>query len=93
MSAYYTVEVWKKDRRVSVKKGRKRFIESIDYVGRPKSHVRGCAEMKYPSDKGYIVEIFETYVTKINSMTGKEFQERYDTPYYCSPSSETYWTM
>jgi len=22
-----------------------------------------------------------------------EFTERYDTPYYCSPSSETYWSM
>jgi len=26
-------------------------------------------------------------------MTGAEFQERYDTPYYCSPSSETYYSM
>jgi hypothetical protein len=25
-------------------------------------------------------------------MGGAEFQERYDTPYYCSPSSETYWS-
>ena len=93
MNNYYTVEVWKKDRRVSEKKGGKRFIESIDYEGRPKSHVRGIAEMKYPSDKGYIIELFETYVTKRNIITGKEFQERYDTPYYCSPSSETYWSM
>lgn len=30
-------------------------------------------------------------VTRVNLMTGKEFQERADTPYYCSPSSETYW--
>jgi hypothetical protein len=26
-------------------------------------------------------------------MGGAEFKERYDTPYYCSPSSETYWSM
>ena len=31
-------------------------------------------------------------VTRKNFMTGKEFQERADTPYYCSPSSETYWS-
>lgn len=32
-------------------------------------------------------------VTRVNNMTGAEFQERADTPYYCSPSSETYWSM
>lgn len=31
-------------------------------------------------------------VTRRNIMSGKEFQERADTPYYCSPSSETYWS-
>jgi hypothetical protein len=36
--------------------------------------------------------IFETMVTKTNIMTGVEFKERYDTPYYCSASSETYWS-
>ena len=98
----FTVEVFKSDKRIkdtsrSVRHGNNkpglRFIESVDYEGRPKSHVRGSVEMRYPSDKGYVIEIFETYVTKRNAITGKEFQERYDTPYYCSPSSETYWSM
>jgi hypothetical protein len=31
-------------------------------------------------------------VTRVNIMSGAEFQERADTPYYCSPSSETYWS-
>jgi len=31
-------------------------------------------------------------VEKTNLMTGKKFMERSDTPYYCSPSSETYWS-
>ncbi len=26
-----------------------------------------------------------------NIMSGKEIDEAEDTPYYCSPSSETYW--
>jgi hypothetical protein len=26
-------------------------------------------------------------------MGGGEYQERYDTPRYCSPSSEAYWSM
>jgi hypothetical protein len=32
-------------------------------------------------------------VVRRNIMSGKEFTERADTPYYCSPSSETYWSM
>jgi hypothetical protein len=32
-------------------------------------------------------------VTRRNAMSGKEFQEAEDTPYFCSPSSETYWSM
>ena len=43
------------------------------------------------------IRSYESYggsrlVTRKNFMTGKEFQERADTPYYCSPSSETYWS-
>lgn len=41
---------------------------------------------KYPMFAG------DRLVTKTNFMTGKEFQEQADTPYYCSPSSETYWS-
>jgi len=32
-------------------------------------------------------------VEKVNMMTGEKFMERSDTPYYCSPSSESYWSM
>lgn len=32
-------------------------------------------------------------VTKVNLMSGKEYQESSDTPGYCSPSSEAYWSM
>jgi hypothetical protein len=34
-----------------------------------------------------------TFVERTNLMTGKKFKESVDTPYYCSPSSETYWSM
>jgi len=33
----------------------------------------------------------EKMVTRRNSMTGKDFQERINTPYSCSPASEAYW--
>jgi len=46
----------------------------------------------YPAPK-WRTEIHQTMVTSRNMMNGKEFKERYDTPYYCSPSSETYWSM
>ena len=32
-------------------------------------------------------------VTRKNLMSGVEFREDVNTPYYCSPSSETYWSM
>lgn len=32
-------------------------------------------------------------VTRTNLMSGAEFQEDVNTPYFCSPSSETYWSM
>jgi len=35
----------------------------------------------------------EKSVKKKNMMTGKEFMEKVNTPYYCSPSSETFWSM
>ena len=31
-------------------------------------------------------------VERVNLMTGKTYMERADTPYYCSPSSESYWS-
>ncbi|CAB5214860.1 hypothetical protein UFOVP190_293 [uncultured Caudovirales phage] len=34
-----------------------------------------------------------TYVERTNIMTGKKFMEREDTPFFCSPSSETFWSM
>lgn len=32
-------------------------------------------------------------VERTNIITGKKFMEPADRPYFCSPSSETYWTM
>lgn len=32
-------------------------------------------------------------VTRTNLMSNREYQERLDTPHYCSPSCESYWTM
>lgn len=32
-------------------------------------------------------------VERTNAMSGKTFLEDADTPYFCSPSSETFWSM
>lgn len=32
-------------------------------------------------------------VTRTNMMSGKQYQEASNTPGYCSPSSESYWSM
>jgi len=34
----------------------------------------------------------EKKVERTNLMTGKTFMESVNTPYYCSPSSESYWS-
>lgn len=82
----YTVEIYKLDRRQ--KEGRvlvsKTDFEDIDL---------GDLETLVPVGPRYIREIHETYVKRTNIMNGAAFVERYDTPYFCSPSSESYWSM
>ena len=45
------------------------------------------------AEAGYFHKSLEKSVVKKNMMNGKEFVEKVNTPYYCSPSSETYWSM
>jgi hypothetical protein len=86
----YTVEVYKKDART--KKG-ERLVSKTDYKTDNLSMLEHTVKHTYRESQGYRYEIHETYVTRKNLMSGKEFEERYDRPYYCSPSSETYWSM
>jgi len=93
----YTLEIFKADRRIrrDERFGRnrvgKRFVEVIDFAPSTKAYINTVATAK--REQGFIVEVFETYVTQKNFMNGVEFQERYDTPNYCSPSSESYYSM
>ena len=84
----YTLELYKVDRRT--KEGRRLYAKE-DFAESTKDYIETVAEGK--RRLGFIVEVYETYVTRKNLMGGREFRERYDTPYYCSPSSETYWSM
>ena len=85
----YTIEIYRIDRRC---KTGKKLIQKIDLPD-------GAAEWSLESiakqwiAKGCEVKVCETFVTRKNLLSGKEYQERYDTPSYCSPSSESYWSM
>lgn len=86
----YTVEIYKADKRV--KKG-ERLVQKKDYDTTDLAALENTVKSTWPASKGFRFEIHETYITSVNIISGKEFRERYDTPYYCSPSSETYWSM
>jgi len=86
----YTVEVYKRDAR---KKSGERLDRKVDHSSADRTAIAEVYANKYPATRGYRVEIHETYVTRTNLMGGAEYRERYDTPRYCSPSSEAYWSM
>ena len=86
----YTVEIYKLDKRT--KKG-ERLVSKTDYEVTEASMLEHTVKHTYRASQGYRYEIHETFVTKTNLMGGKEFIERYDTPHFCSPASESYWSM
>ncbi len=98
----FTIEVFKRDKRVtarskSVRWGNNkpglRFIIKEDYEGKSREEVEELCRDRYPERDNFVTRVCETYVIRKHYMTGEEFSERYDTPYYCSPSSETYFSM
>jgi len=86
----YTVEIYKTDART--RKG-ERLVSKTDYDVTETSMLEHTVRHTYRQSQGYRYEIHETLVTRTNLLSGQEFQERYDTPYYCSPSSESYFSM
>ena len=86
----YTVEIYKRDAR---KKTGERLVSKTDYEVTEASMLEHTVKHTYRASQGFRYEIHETYVTRRNMMGGAEYQERYDTPWHCSPSSETYWSM
>ena len=86
----FSAEIWKRDLRT--KQGTRK-VETIDYVDLTKEEVQTKMDKLFPAAKGYDVKIFDTYVTRVNRLSGKEFQERYDTPMFCSAAYDSYWSM
>ena len=85
-----TVEIYKKDRRT---RSGERLVKKTDYAISDRVTLEHLVRTTWLARDGYWFKIHDTYVTMTNLLTGKEFQERYDTPHYCSPSSESYWSM
>jgi len=92
MRTDYTLEIYVLDRRT---KAGQRLYGKYDYKDVEtrwmQEEMRELQNTLYPQPK-YRMELHETWVTRRNLMGGAEFKERYDTPYYCSPSSESYWS-
>ena len=83
----YTLEIYKKDRRI---KAGQRLVEKKDFCPVTQDYIQTVVSDK--TAQGFVVKQFETFVTRTNLMGGAEYQERYDTPRFCSPSSEAYWS-
>ena len=93
----YTIELYKADKRIkkverySRNKVGLRFVEVRDFAPSTKDYIASVVDNF--REGGLVVNVFETYVTRKNIKSGYEYKERYGTPSFCSPSSETFWSM
>ncbi len=97
-----TAEVFKEDKRFksssnTVRWGKNklglRFINSFDFKDMTEDEVVEHLSESWNPKNGYKFMINKTYIKRKNMMSGVYYYERYDTPHYCSPSSESYWSM
>ena len=84
----FTIERYKIDLR---RKDGLRLIDKVDYTPSYMEVLEVTVDIL--EDDGYIVNYFPTYTTEKNLLTGELYQERTDTPHFCSPSSESFWSM
>jgi hypothetical protein len=85
----YTVEVYKRDART---KAGERLERKLSYPAvNNRIQLEKDLVKVFTHEKGFRLAIHETFVTRKNLLSGVEFQERYDTPSFCSPSSESFW--
>jgi hypothetical protein len=97
--SYLTAEIYKRDKRIkrnnSYTKNKEglKYIDSIDFKDMTEDEIVERLSESWNPKNGYSFAINKTYSKRKNIMSGQMFYERYDTPYYCSPSSERYWSM
>ena len=93
-----TAEVYKRDKRIKSVRYTKnkiglKYIDSFDFSDMTEEDIIDRLSESWSPERGYSFTICKTYVKRKNIMSGEMFYERYDTPSYCSPSSESYWSM
>lgn len=76
----YGKEVWATE--AAAKAAMTRILRKERYPG---------AELRVQELQAYRMLIEET-VERVNMMTGQTYRESVNTPSYCSPSSEAYWS-
>jgi len=86
----YTVIVYKADKRT---KSGEREVLYKDYDTDNLSMLEHTVKHTWRAAQGFRYEIHKTMVERTNMMGGGKYWERFDTPNYCSPSSEAYWSM
>ena len=88
----WTLEIHRRDRRTKLGS---RLVNKYEYPQRHlqwmQEEIRDLQAGLYPPDR-YRIELIKTWVVRRNAFTGQEFCERYDTPWSCSPASESYWS-
>ena len=92
----YTVEIYKVDRRIKptdANPNQERLVSKNDYNTDNLSMLEHTVKHSIRPSKGERYEIHETYRTVVNKMSGELVEERYDTPYFCSVTSDAYWSM
>lgn len=88
----YTMYIYKRDARN--KSGERRVSTTVWSRRTEQAMAREVAELNYlyPARQGYRFEYFPRMIFVNNLMTGKSVEIDRDTPFACSPASETYWS-
>ena len=95
---FETVGGAKRSLKVKIKKAQKNFDYYVDKYGKDSNYFN-MTDADLERIKRSVVMSFEEFdkkepmVIRKNLRTGKTFIEKLNTPHYCSPSSETYWSM
>lgn len=84
----YTVEIYRIDRRT---KTGERLVLKQDIETDDRNELEDSVKGTLFSNERCVIR--ETMMTRINAMSGKEYQERYDASFSCSPRSDAYWSM
>jgi len=81
--------VEKQDKR---KKKGWRVVETLEVGEEVIDITQTHLDKSYPAPK-FRIKSEPVWAVRTNLMSGIQFVERYDTPSYCSPSCESYYTM